>query len=148
MTPLSILSLAPESKAQVESFISYFIDELESGELDSLKVLMLIKGFEKAFEGISEAIKKDALCQLQKYGLGSHQMQNFVLSVFEAGTKYDYENTGDPIVKRLAEQLKERQEMLKKITGHVLVQDPETGEETKVYRAAKKSTTSIKLELK
>lgn len=148
MTPLSILSLAPESRGQVESFISYFIDELESGELDSLRVLMLIKGFEKAFEGIKEAVKSEALIEAQKYGKGSHEMNHFVFSVCEVGARYDFENTGDPIVKRLAEQLKERQEMLKKITGHVLVQDPETGEETKVYRAAKKSTTSIKLELK
>jgi CRISPR/Cas system-associated protein Cas5 (RAMP superfamily) len=148
MTPLSVLSLAPDSKQNLDSFVYYFTEELEAGRLDPLKVMMLMKGFEKAFEGIKEVIKKEAIVEVEKYGKGSHQYGNFVFSVAEAGTKYNFESTGDPVWKRLKKELEERQEMLKTLSGYVSVVDTDTGEEVKVCRAAKTSTTTVKLELR
>lgn len=147
MTPQSVLALAPVSSSQVDSFVSHFIDELEGGRLDPLKVLMQCKGMEEAIKGVKDAVKAEAINEAQKHGNGTHLLNGFKFSVVESGTKYDFEGTGDPIWKSLSTKLKDRQEMLKKVSGHIAVCDPDTGEEVNITRAVKSSTTTVKLEM-
>jgi hypothetical protein len=62
----------------------------------------------------------------------------------ESGVKYDY--SSDPIASELMEKLKERQEFLKSIPVDGITEvDEETGEVRKIYRPAKKSTTTFKI---
>lgn len=149
MTPLSVLSLAPDSRAQVDHFVNYFIEELEGGRLDSLKVMFMCKAWEETIEAIKEAVKKDAVNEASKYGKGDHEMGNFKFSIMNTGGKPNYSRCADPILTSLEDQVRKRQEYLKSLKNPTELVDEETGEVIgTIYPVVKKSGETVKISLK
>jgi len=148
MTPSSVLSLAPDSKSSIESFVSHFIDEMESGNLDVLKTFFLCKSWEETIKQIKEVVKKEALYEASKYGKGEHEIGSFGFSITSTGGKPDYSMCNDPILSKMLLQVKEREEYLKSLKTHEIYVDEDTGEEITIKPLVKKSGETIKISIK
>lgn len=126
---------------------------VEDGSIAVEKQVVRLRAFQQAIETALEQLKPELLDELGKYGKGEKCTSlGATLELREAGVKYDYANCNDPILGALLvekdsidKQVKDRQELLRKLKDMILVPDPETGEICNVYPPVKKSTTSYVL---
>ena len=153
-TALSTLRLLPFSKQQVEVFADQIKNELESGNVNPLELAIYFKSIEKTVEKVSEKLKELALQEAEKYGK-KFEFKGAEISISELGTIYDYSKTGDyewerwdAAVKQDTDRRKERETMLKGLTGSLTIVNEETGEMETIYPPIKKSTTGISISLK
>lgn len=155
MTPLSVISLAPESLAQVESFAQYFQDELESGRIDPLDVYLKCTGMQKAMESVKSLLQKYATDEAEKYGKGEFEKHSFKIKVGEVGSKYHFDKVDDPVLRRREVEFEakkslvdERKTFLKSVKSTTTVIDDETGEVITLTPVPKTSTTSVIVTMK
>jgi hypothetical protein len=110
-------------------------------------ILALIEALEQAYE----EIKPQLIEWVQQFPKGQKVSALGVeLSLKEAGTRYDFSQCGDTVLKRLLERkaeidllVKERQDLIKKIKGSEFLTDTDTGEINEVFPPQKKSTTML-----
>lgn len=109
-------------------------------DAESIKIMELI------IEGVKaeKRFKDYALEELAKYGKkGFVSPRGVKIEPFESGGRYDYKVCNDPVVIELEENLKARQEFLKKLPKEGLeVVNQETGEVRKIFPAGKPVSTS------
>lgn len=154
MNAISVIKLLPESKEQISYFSSQILNELESGNISALDVLLNIKGFENVLKDIKDKLDELALNEASKYEK-TFNYRNAELQIKESGTKWDYSNCGDIklnfILKNeesIANQKKERENFLKSLKESMTIIDDQSGEVYEVFPPAKSSKTIISVKLK
>ena len=130
-------------------------DEIMGGNVDPLKTLVHLKFIEKMLADILKDEELDYLFvkELDNYGKEKVvEIAGAKLSLMEAGTRYDYEASGDPkwfdLKKQsteASERLKEREKFLQTIPYDAGVVDPDTG--VFITRPPKTSKTKVKVTL-
>lgn len=156
MTPLSVIHLAPESMAQVETFQDYIADQLESGSIDPLDVYIRCIAMEKTMAACKEVLVKYATQEAQKHNGGKEfEKHSFKIKVGEVGVKYLFDNCNDPVLQLRESQfdiakktVDERKAFLKTIKEPLRVVDEETGDSYVINPAPKSSTTSVIVTIK
>lgn len=155
---LSLLSIFDTTKEQRRTFVAQVVDNVYEKHTSALEVHYQVKCLEDIIKNITEdkrykgAVLDDALDHSGK----PFDFKHSEVAVREVGTKYDYDNCGDPKyreLKRLFDKAKkdidERQEYLKTIPVEgVTIVDEDTGEICKVHKPIKTSTTSVIIRLK
>lgn len=136
-TAISVLSIMPNNKDQVASFVRSYKSEILAGNIDALPELIRLKFIEKT---IAELLKDDDidrhfLDEFSKYSSKEKVVINgATLSQQETGVKYDYEASGDPKwidlnnqIQELTEKRKEREKVLQAISHDSGIVDAGTG---------------------
>lgn len=104
---------------------THYFELLENGEVDEIDMYIAFKKMEKFVETVLPFIKD----QVDETRLSiAYKKHGVSLSTQNGRAFYDYKACNDPIYTTLAERLKEREEMLKKLTSATEVPDEETGE--------------------
>jgi hypothetical protein len=156
LTTTSILALFQTTKEERQSFALALINEIESGNVDPLKVHLQVKCMEDIIKLLnSNTVYKTAVLDAaEKHGQKSFDYQNSKVEIKETGVKYDYSQCGDPVLKELLDR-KEDIDIILKGRETFLKTVPEKGMELKiddeivtVYPPSKSSTTSIAVTLK
>lgn len=156
LTTASILALFETNKEQRQSFALALIDEIESGNVDPLKIHLQVKCMEDIIKLLNSntVYKNLVLAAAEKYGEKSFTYQNAKVEIKETGVKYDYSQCSDPVFLqaeqeflKAAEVLKARETFLKTVPpkGMELKIDDEV---VTVYPPSKLSTTSVAVTLK
>lgn len=150
LSAISILNIGPESKAQIVDFADQIFQEVESGNADPLDVHIRAKAFINSLEQLISQIESKALAEAQKHAQKSFSFHGAKIEIKEMGTKWFFDKTGDPQIKKIEQEKalisqkeKDRQLFLKSITEKTSILDEETGELFTVYPAYKKSKTGI-----
>jgi len=127
-------------------------DEIMGGSVDPLKTLVHLKFIEKMLADIFKDEELDELFVRELALYGNEKVVEIAgakLSQMEAGTRYDYEASGDPKWFDLkkesteaSERLKEREKFLQTIPYDQGVVDPDTG--VFITRPPKTSKTKVK----
>ncbi|OQB67233.1 MAG: hypothetical protein BWX92_04026 [Deltaproteobacteria bacterium ADurb.Bin135] len=151
-TAISTLSVLPSNRDQIKSFSRQLKDEIMGGSLDPLKTLVHLKFIEKMLADILKDEELDELFIRELALYGNEKVVEIAgakLSLMEAGTRYDYEASGDPKWFDLkkesteaSERLKEREKFLQTIPYDAGVVDPDTG--VFITRPPKTSKTKVK----
>lgn len=154
-TAISTLSVLPSNRDQIKTFSRMLKDEIMGGNVDPLKTLVHLKFIEKMLADILKDEELDNLFvkELDNYGKEKVvEIAGAKLSHMEAGTRYDYEASGDPkwfdLKKQsteVSERLKEREKFLQTIPYDAGVVDPDTG--VFITRPPKTSKTKVKVTL-
>lgn len=154
-TAISTISVMPSNKAEVATFVRQYKDELLAGNHDPLKQLVMLKWIEKAISDILSDKEIDALMVREFALYGSEkvvEVNGAKLNIMEAGTKYLYEECGDPVwndLKKqsdeLAEKKKEREKFLQNIPYNEGIVHAETG--VFITRPPKTSKTKVAVKL-
>jgi hypothetical protein len=148
------------SKQSVEEVRRQIAAKVIDGEVDPVKVMASIKFYEKVFtgddkkdNGLTHLIKSKVIDSVEKDPTRK-QWFGYEVSIRETGTQYDYSKCNDDVLiallqeeVKLKEKLKNRQDFLKTIKGHLDI-ITEDGEAKTIYPPAKKSTTSPVFTLK
>lgn len=144
----------PYSKADIQDFSNRILDFLESGQGNPSDLLLRFKGFEKVFEACKSRLTELVVDEVSKHGKEAI-LNGQTFKIQEFGTKYLYDQTGDTTWKRLKQEadsaikaLKEREDFLKTIKGHLTAVDESTGEIITIYEPTKVSTTGVAVSLK
>jgi hypothetical protein len=147
------------SKKSVEEVRNEIASKIEDGEMDAVKVMAAVKFYEKVFSGddkkyngLTHLIRPHVLTEIEKDKF-RNEYYGFKVEIKEAGVRFDYSKCNDSELELLLiEQeeinfkVKERQEFLKSIKGHLdVIQD---GEAKTIFPPAKISTTSPVFTLK
>lgn len=150
---LEQLRSLPASKQSIALFAEKVIDALKEGEINALDLLRYLKGFEKLHEAIKKTLDSKAVEEAGKYNSKEAitPYAGVKFEVAELGTKYNYENCGDPVWQRLkaaAESasiaLKDRETFLKALKDSIEVVDEDSGEICKIHPPLRSSTTGVK----
>lgn len=154
-TAISTLSVLPSNRDQIKTFSRMLKDEIMGGNVDPLKTLVHLKFIEKMLADILKDEELDNLFvkELDNYGKEKVvEIAGAKLSHMEAGTRYDYEASGDPkwfdLKKQsteASERLKEREKFLQTIPYDQGVVDPDTG--VFITRPPKTSKSKVKVTL-
>ena len=154
-TAISTLSVLPSNRDQIKTFSRMLKDEIMGGNVDPLKTLVHLKFIEKMLADILKDEELDNLFvkELDNYGKEKVvEIAGAKLSLMEAGTRYDYEASGDPkwfdLKKQsteVSERLKEREKFLQTIPYDAGVVDPDTG--VFITRPPKTRNTKVKVTL-
>src|SRR5262245_215817 len=122
LTTTSILALFETTKKERESFTLSLINQIESGDVDPLKIHLQIKCMEDIIKLLNSntIYKKMLLEAAERYGKKSFEYQNAKVEIKEVGTRYDFSKCNDPkylSLSKVAEanelSLKERETFLK-----------------------------------
>jgi hypothetical protein len=150
MEALSHITVLPTSKSEVEDFANQIFAEVEAGNLNPLTLAVYLKWMEKIKEALDSKLKDSLLKEAAKNGK-SFEMMGFKIEQVEAGTKYQYEGTGDIEWERLDQAAlsanqskKERETFLRALKKEMPFVNEETGEWYSVTPPIKTSTTTLK----
>lgn len=154
MEAMSVINLMPSKKAEVGTFVSKLINEVNSGTINPLQLRVQIKAIEVALGEVSKATADLQLTEAQKYGARSFEFAGAKVEISELATRYEYDQCGDIELIELQnkfdeaeEKLKERKRFLQMLSKPMTITSHETGETYDVTPAQKKSTTGLKITL-
>ena len=135
-TAISTLSVLPSNKDEVKRFAASLKYEILASDNDPLPILVQLKMIEKVIADVlkDEELDRHFLKQFVLYDSKEKVTVNGAeLRAGEVGTKYLYEECGDPDwidldkqMKELAEKKKEREKFLQNVPWEGTV-DPKTG---------------------
>lgn len=162
---LSIVSTEHLTKADREKYIDDLFSRIDEGSVDPLKAHLQLKSIEDILKRLTDRQKykttstkwsEMVLEAAQKFGAKSFELMGAKVEMKEVGTSYDYSMCDDPKIANLHSQLevlkeevKARETFLQNLPKEgLLVTDEESGETSKIYPPAKKSTTSVVVTLK
>lgn len=154
-TAMGALRSLASTQVQVDVFSDQVIESVRSGEVDPLEVLVQIRAFEKAAERIIKELRDNFVTAAARYNGVPFILNGNKIEVSEAGTSYNYADTGDPvwaqcdaIANTAIERRKEREAFLRAIKEPVTIVDEGSGEIVKVMPPPKKSTTTVKVSIR
>lgn len=149
---IQVVNNIPITKEGVYEFAERLRIALLEGEINALDLKLHFKALDLVRESIKPELDSLALTQAEMYNKGVYK--GFLISVQEAGTRYDFSGCNDPVWNRLEKQRvnhekvqKNREAILKNIRQSTPMIDPETGEACDVFPPVKKSTTTIVLKM-
>ena len=151
-TAYSLLTLMPNSKAQVADFSNQLITSVKEGLVDPLKLKSQFKFIEKVIEKVDAEIKDEVITEAMRNGKKFEKF-GFQIEVSEnLATRYDYSNCNDVEWDRLNKQIAElttlkklREAWLRQTVFSLEIVDTETGETHTINPPIKSSTTGVKL---
>lgn len=156
-TPMAVLAVMPETKAQVKTFCEMIRLAVDAGEINPLEVMARVK----AIESVTKELLTDNLKELARDEAEKHTQEKsfdfrgFKVELAETGSTYDYEGCNDPVYHRLKQEaqeatlkLKERTEFLKSIRELMVIVDTLTGESVEILPPVKSSTSGLKFTLR
>lgn len=154
-TPLSVLELFQPTKQGIQEFAAKIINEVEEGRVSALRIKLLCKTLAEIADKIDRGTTSNQRNEADAFGEKPFMFQGAELHNTATYTSYDYSACGDrvrdnlaKIVGHAAEQLKQREELLKKITTTQTMVDDETGEVYTVNPPKKNQTFGVKVYLK
>lgn len=119
---------------------THYFEMLENGEVDEIDLYIAFKKMEKFVETILPFIKD----QVDETRLSvAYKKHHVSLSTQNGRAFYDFKKCNDPVYESLKDGLKEREEMLKKLTIPTEVPDEETGEVYLLNPPIKKQGVSV-----
>lgn len=155
MNATSVITIGPSTSDEVNRFANSVIQAVENGEENPLKLLIQIRGMEKAFKLIAEKIKDSYMREADKYPENKFQFMGNEVLKGDVFTEYNFKACGDPTYERLEvdflkakEELDARKEFLKTLRGPTPVGDTVTGEMVTVRPPTKKSTAGLKISIR
>lgn len=153
MTNYHLPSIGPAvTKQDIKDIARISVNEMiDSGRIvEGAEIIVKMENMIKEIKGNAdfvEAIRN----QISMHGKTLTTPNGTKLELAEVGTKYDYSNTGDPIVEHLTKQideiteaLKVRQNFLKNVPIAGMDYVDEDGVVHRIYPPAKYSTSSFK----
>lgn len=152
-----VLRLNPSTNSQIQSFKKQIVESVEEGLSNPLDILVRCRAIEKAVGEIIPAIQQKVLSEAEKYPEKTFDFLGNSLEKTEAGVKYRYELSGDPIWMQLdadvmtaTERRKDREAFLRTIKSGDIVKavDPSTGEEVTLKPVPRTSTSIVKVSLR
>lgn len=148
-TAQSILFLGPESKIQAQIFAQQIVDEVESGNIDSLDVHIRCKALMAALSQVIESIESTTLAEADKHGK-SFEYKNAKIEVKELGSKWHFDKSNDSEYFTIKSKLEKwdsrkkiRETFLKSLKQKTSILDQETGELVDIFPAYKTSKTGV-----
>lgn len=130
------------------------ISRILNGEVDPLVAIANISTVEKAIKKIKDDVnvKLIILSELSKYNKSKTSIGSLTIEECETAIKYDYSSCNDTVYNRLsieqkelADNIKEREKVLKSLSKATMILDDDTGELMRVLPPIKTSTTSYKI---
>lgn len=148
--------LSPNSgKEEVSSLVQQIVSNVEDGNTNALEVFIHLHKLAKVAEDVRSKIMDAALSEAAKHGGKGSSAFGVDFSVAEAGVRYDFSETNDPILAEILEKeteikakKSEREKFLKSLPGKLPIVIEETGELVEVFPPIKKSSTVLKISLK
>jgi hypothetical protein len=139
--PISVLKLIEPKDC--EKFGQLTASLVHEGHISAVEVEVLVKAWDKAFEGLRKAIRDNVNSEGEKYG----ENQKFSLMGGEyayttVNTQYDYKVCDDPIWNELEQAKKDREAFLKTLKAPMDVRVND--ELVTIKPPLKKSTMGIK----
>lgn len=144
----------PETKEQIRHFAGMVKDEVMAGYIDPLQFYIRMKAMELLQKEIMDDpdIRAAVMKEADHYNAKTFDAFGAKITVKEVGVRYDFTQCGSADWEQRnrwanehAEARKKIEDFLKKVPDTGMA-DPETGEI--VYPPARKSTTSVTVELK
>lgn len=118
---------------------------------DPLKIWIMLNEVSKAVEDCKKSLRDLAVSEAEKYGK-RFEHNGYEFKIQETGTKYNFENCGDPVWQSykqsalsVSEKVKERETFLKSLKKSVTIVNDETGEVSEIQPPVKTSTTNLVL---
>jgi hypothetical protein len=146
----------PVSKSGVAKIASALKENILNGEINVFEFISKVEILKNALEELRKDrdVVEAVLSEVEKYGREG-EWREVKIKQIEAGTKYDFSMTGDPVIlqllkkqEELKEKMKEREKFLKNIPYEGITElDEETGEYSKIYPPVKSSTTTFSITL-
>jgi hypothetical protein len=153
-TAQSILFLGPETKTQAQIFAQQIIEQVESGNIDSLEVYIRCKALILSLNQVIESIETTTLSEAEKHGK-SFDFKSARVEVKELGSKWHFDKSNDSIYFSIKSKLekwdtkrKDRETFLKSLKQKTSILDEETGELIEVFPPYKTSKTGVVVTLK
>lgn len=152
MKTTSIINVMPSNKAEVHKFVKQTKETILSGEENPLKIAVQLRALEDVIKALRSdpEIKDYALEEAEKEPTKQFDAYGAEIIIRETGVKYDYSICNDSILeekyqelKKLKEQIKDREKFLKSIDGEIINKYGEP-----LQAPLKKSTTSVTIKLK
>lgn len=155
MNATSVITIGPSTSDEVNRFANSVIQAVENGEENPLKLLIQIRGMEKAFKLIAEKIKDSYMREADKYPENKFQFMGNGVEKGDVHTEYDYSICGDTVWEQrktifdmAKSQLDERQAFLKTLREPIVLVDEGSGEVVTVRPPLKKSTAGLKISIR
>jgi len=152
MNNIELIKSGPTNGPEILSFQDEILGSVENGFEDALFLFTRLKALSNAIDGAMGKIQEYALSEAQKHGQKSFGIYGVKIEIREMGTKWFFDQTGDPIIyrieqdkKAISEKEKERQAFLKTLKEKTSFLDRETGAVFTVFPARKESKTGIAL---
>lgn len=141
-TASSQLSRLPANKKEIIHFSKKLEEEINAGTVNPLDLLRFKKAFETVFENVKDTLREAAVSEGAKYEKEfNHAGARFTLGEF--GTKYAYDQCGDPVWNTLKQAIKEREAWLRGLKEAEKWIDEDSGEEFTIAPPLKTSVTSL-----
>jgi len=154
-TASEYLTLGPSTQTSIDIFSDGVIQDVQAGNVNPIAVLIQIRAIAKASEIILKEINDNIMREADKYPGNEFEYAGNKLTKTEHGTRYSFENCGDPvyeqrakIAKEATEQLKERENFLKAVKAPFSLLDEGTGEVAIITPPTKKSTSGVNVSIK
>ena len=110
------------TKSQIDSFACKVLDEIDTGNYNPLAIHLCLKAMEELVKKLKDGIADQVLAEAGKYG----RQFEYLGSKIQLSERRTYDFSCDSIWCELDKTKKEREEMLRHITGPLA--DPESGE--------------------
>lgn len=133
------------SKSKIARLAREYRDEIIEGEINPLMAAAILKAMEDFTKTLrADILIKDAVkTELDKYPEKTIKFSGVTFQKKRVGTKYIYDETGDPVYIALKKEqdailsrVKDREEFLKNLPdGGLEIIDDETGEVVRIYKA-------------
>jgi hypothetical protein len=153
-TAQSILFLGPETKSQAQIFAQIIIEQVESGNIDSLDVHIRCKAFMVALNQVIESIESKTLAEAEKHGK-SFDFKSAKIEIKELGSKWHFDKSNDSVyfniksnIEKFDIERKDRETFLKSLKSKTSILDRETGEVIEIFPPYKTSKTGVVVTLK
>lgn len=150
---LQIIKTEGELKADIDHLSSTIIQSITEGQVNPLHILATVKSYEKVFDNIKKEVINGCLNEAEKYTEKEFKAFGVKFTKQEAGVMYDYSGCShldyNEVCEKIAalNQVKKDYEKLllaiKSMTPMVSI----NGEMMEVYPPAKKSTTTLKVNI-
>ena len=151
-TVSSLVSMFPETKSQIDEFVSKMVENALDGYVNPLHTEAQLACMEKVVKDIrsNSEFKEAVLKEAEKFGQKTFNEHNAQFQIKEVGSKWHYENCNHQQYERICQQIDELTEQKKAFEKFIQAQkkpydhvDTETGEMYTVNLPYKTSTTSV-----
>lgn len=144
-TAMGALRLLASTQSQIDNFSDQLIQDVKSGEVNPLELILQLKAMEKVTERVKKEIHENVMTAADKYPGTVFEFMGNKVEKAELGTKYLYETCNDLTYNRLSKELKERTEFLKAVKAPTTIVDESTGETWTILPPKKQSSTGLKI---
>lgn len=142
-------------KAKISQISSEIVNTVESGEVNVLEAVVLLKTMSKAIEDAEAKLKPLINSEIAKYDKGGANLLGATLSLMEGGTKYDFSKCNDSELNDLnvslfeiEEKINKRKIFLKSLPKEGLEIVVNEGECVRIFPPSKTSTSTFKVVFK